>query len=403
MPNKKGVLNLKKCAKKLVIFILLASCLIFSSQIIYASNDTENIESIIYDYFDIKLKSLQQGEVIDFSHLFNLEDKKSEDTYNFEHSLLEYEIKADEFLGNHLDRYELELDFRNIEFEENLVYAEVREEKTYYYQKTGSRAHKLVEYHILTLTAEDDRIYIIEDESDNEAILDEHGNKIDFSEQIRNMEAEAKKAEMMYQENQQPEEPITRDVPGDYYISYDRYAAVDYALSHTSNNSDATDYNPNFKCFANSSFTAGDCQNFASQCVWAGYGGSDTEDDINNHELPMTDAWWCDNQGAVTKWTSCSAFHNYITGNTYGPRGTDIAYRAANEGDIIHYSGGHVYVITKISDDDGDGVVDWDEIYVSAHTKNRLNSQLNTIPGYNSPTSSLKFVRINSFKWNDGN
>lgn len=59
--------------------------------------------------------------------------------------------------------------------------------------------------------------------------------------------------------------------------------------------------------------------------------------------------------------------------------------------------------ITSATDSNGNGVTDWSEIYITAHTKNRKNHNLKALySGISTPPSYLKFVKIAHFKWNDG-
>lgn len=79
-------------------------------------------------------------------------------------------------------------------------------------------------------------------------------------------------------------------------------------------------YNPRFFSYAEE---GGDCQNFASQCMWAGFGGS--EDGVKRRAMPMDTAgsgqWFgrAASGGALNRsWLSCQSFRRYLTGSRDG-------------------------------------------------------------------------------------
>lgn len=83
-------------------------------------------------------------------------------------------------------------------------------------------------------------------------------------------------------------------------------------------------YNPQFESYAGN---GGDCMNFASQCMWAGFGGSQTASAIDGHEPPMDASgnflWYAhtpssNNSKIALGWISCQSFRKYLTGSTSG-------------------------------------------------------------------------------------
>lgn len=74
---------------------------------------------------------------------------------------------------------------------------------------------------------------------------------------------------------------------------YNGNNAAMYALTYSTQSDDGSK-SPSYK---NERFywTSASCQLFASQCVWAGFGGSNTQDDINNRQVMDTTGsyqWW---------------------------------------------------------------------------------------------------------------
>lgn len=97
----------------------------------------------------------------------------------------------------------------------------------------------------------------------------------------------------------------------------------------------------------------------------------------------MTNDWYCNTSKSSAKWTSASAFKSYIISNEksskYGIHGK--SYAAPDKtaiGDYV-YMPGHVMFITKVDDTNGNDATDFSEIYISAHTSNRLDKNLKAL------------------------
>ena len=89
--------------------------------------------------------------------------------------------------------------------------------------------------------------------------------------------------------------------------------AVNYALTY-STSSDESDKIPSYK---NDYFNWDDnsCMLFVSQCIWAGFGGSNTEEDVKSKRGMDTNGsytWWSTGAGCSGSWWSCSSFRTYI-------------------------------------------------------------------------------------------
>ena len=104
--------------------------------------------------------------------------------------------------------------------------------------------------------------------------------------------------------------------------------AVNYALTYSSSGDDGNK-SPSYKN-ENFYWTPESCQLFASQCVWAGFGGSNDPDDINNRLVMDTSGsyqWWStdskynnpdyNDPGSASdkgwnSWIKCSQFKKYV-------------------------------------------------------------------------------------------
>lgn len=108
-------------------------------------------------------------------------------------------------------------------------------------------------------------------------------------------------------------------------------------------------YSPQFESYAG---RGGDCMNFASQCMWAGFGGSQTAAAIDSHDVPMDTAgetvWFGRGPAAGSKvkntlsWISCSSFRKYLTGTAdgLGMTGSNASAEPGMYATILHVSAG---------------------------------------------------------------
>ena len=189
----------------------------------------------------------------------------------------------------------------------------------------------------------------------------------------------------------------------EYRIRYNGENARAYAWTYTRDDPSADPedfYNDAFEDYPGT-----DCMNFASQCMWAGFSGSQTRDSINNHDLPMDEdgsfVWYGAAKGKYNNsnsWTSCQNFRKYLTGNLEGTgtsgsnedtdvgmyaqvidveRGENISGTSARSlvGAVVHTKGSkgpyaHAIVITDASS------LDRSDIYFCSHTTDHKNTKL---------------------------
>lgn len=184
--------------------------------------------------------------------------------------------------------------------------------------------------------------------------------------------------------------------------TYDRTEATDYALYYSSDTTGSSSYN---SLFVDCTSYGGDCQNFGSQSIFAGFGGDyNNSTAINGKDLPMIDsgyrAWWATSSQVVdiadedavygngAHWSNCVDFGEYAADGGSGKEGiyawiytgsVDYVY----PGDMIQIrsssSGNdwyHTYVVTSISGTQGQ--LDPDDIYICAHTANVNNDLLSS-------------------------
>lgn len=125
--------------------------------------------------------------------------------------------------------------------------------------------------------------------------------------------------------------------------SYNTNNAINYAFTYSKQNVNSFQnyYNTNFRNWAND---GGDCMNFASQCIYAGFLGSNDISDINSKSFPQdnvgnsSNAMWV-GASPYYSWISNTAFYNYMV-NSASDTGTRI------KGSITTYGKDDYYITT---------------------------------------------------------
>ncbi|NTU99378.1 hypothetical protein HGA64_05260 [Candidatus Falkowbacteria bacterium] len=142
-------------------------------------------------------------------------------------------------------------------------------------------------------------------------------------------------------------------------------------------------------------YNPSDCQNFASQCVWYGFGGTNSSTNINSKDFPMigsgTRAWYqtATQYDDSLSWINVISFADYVSSSSTSTRGifgwinnNNLSY--AEVGDTIQiYSSSqgwyHTYVVNAVTGTSGSRTNS--NIWVCAHTSNRNNERLDTVIG----------------------
>lgn len=225
-----------------------------------------------------------------------------------------------------------------------------------------------------------------------------HGGSFDYEAAVREYD-EAMMASSPVEELVVPSEDAESIATenGAKIYTYNRSNAVNYASNYTTNRS-ATSTNYYNSNFPNYNSVGGDCMNFASQCVYAGFGGSDDKSALNKTTIPMDGfgsyVWYHGNQSGTNSasWTSCRNFRSYIEGSGQSPTTNNIAayvyYTGPAKADIydwknrllgavIHVVGadgdlGHAVVVTRVEGSTGST----SDIYVSAHNSDTKMEKL---------------------------
>lgn len=185
---------------------------------------------------------------------------------------------------------------------------------------------------------------------------------------------------------------------------YSGLQALTYALTYSNSSSnlyDTSSYNDLFR-----SYNPNDCQNFVSQCVWAGLYGENAENAIEYTHLPMiTESgreWWATSSEACSNgtWTTISGFSSYVENGGEGTIGLVGAVGAAGQiangyaGDMIHIRNSdgwyHTYIVVEATGTSGSRTNE--NYYICAHTTNRRNETLKSFLG--TSQSNLRLLTV---------
>ena len=209
------------------------------------------------------------------------------------------------------------------------------------------------------------------------------------------------------------------------YIPFDQGMALQYAYTYWYDDIDHGDnYGPNdiqkywrnCSTFSDYGNNGGNCQNFASQLAWAGLGGSNTEDAVDNKQIPMDKAAWygSGDMAASGSWVSCSNFRTY-TGNIRNSTESGLVttfnqldskkapsqlanYSSILPGSILHVYNpggdvnkrdmGHAIYCTKVTGST------WSNVYYVANSNSAYNARVGDQPTWVGPTAVKEHVGV---------
>jgi hypothetical protein len=286
--------------------------------------------------------------------------------------------------------FSVDYQFNKVDIQGTFAKANVSELISFYYSDCDEPTYIGTEYEVYLINI-DDQWYIYDMSSDDEQDCVFEDKDFDLTEALKEYDSITEYST----------DGITQEVNGRIcalqssvtnYRTYNKESAARYAYTYTTSGSanQTSYYNLLFN-----SYNA-DCQNFASQCVWAGFGGDNTSSSISGTLIPMdnvgTNRWYANPAATYWAWTACSYFRNYISssssssdtrmladiydiaGNVNSFSGLPI-YPAELIGSVMHVYGSngaydHAIIITNVTGSTRS------DIYFCAHTSHRKNAKL---------------------------
>lgn len=205
--------------------------------------------------------------------------------------------------------------FNTIKVDGDYALAEVSEVLDYQYSFCDDPTYECIQYNVLLVKLDGEWV-IADVVSDDQFFQVNYDNSdYDLEDAISGYD-EANSASYIAEEGSDTQTVTITSAASDSDIAYIKENAVNYALMHTTSGDSST---PTFKNERFPWFGA-DCMNFASQCVWAGFGGSNSTTDIaNGYGMDKVGsntgntAWWANNSSGTNSWASCRNFRLYVT------------------------------------------------------------------------------------------
>lgn len=391
---------MKRLVSIIMILVLISS---FGMSFGNASVKTDEGIRLIEEYFAVKDKIFKISDAKNFNQLNEMFTSEANEYLNYESGRLKYWISADKITGVKVKQYDTTIEVTSETIKENEIEYEVAVVTEIEYDFLKKVEYNRI-YHTIVLKLENGMMKIDADKYSDE-FKDLYGLGTDFESLIKEIKSyndiSHKSSDITTIKESEDIFSIKSDL-GDYYDTYsstDRSSAVSYALSHTDDTgSYATTY---YNKLQFKTYGTADCQNFVSQSIWSGFGGNSSAD----KNLPMVPQWWANLTGedSYNNWVGTSYFKTWITNNyqynDYGIKGYETSVSNMLEGDYV-YVPGHTMFITSADDEDDDGTVEYNEIYISSHTHNRKDHSLISLFG--TQPSNMKFLHITGFKWNTG-
>ncbi len=213
---------------------------------------------------------------------------------------------------------QLHYTYRSLKMEEYSARVSVRETATFYY--TDSHRQSVYETGYVVYLVKFTGRWLVADVSDGSGFDEMYKKNPDFdlTAALEEFSAGLKAEEAVLTAPYEPDPGA-----GDTRILYNGKNAAAYAATYCRPDEKTSRkyYNPRFKSYAGQ---GGDCMNFASQSMWAGFGGSQTAAAIDGHAAPMdtegAETWYGRTSASGTKdsdilnWISCSSFWKYLNG-----------------------------------------------------------------------------------------
>ncbi|MHB8094133.1 MAG: amidase domain-containing protein [Candidatus Aminicenantales bacterium] len=382
-------------------------------------NEEAKVKSTIDTYFILKYESWKTGKLLDFGFLFDLENTKAFEDYAYERGILLCFIAGQRYFKSLLIRYDYKPTYLKANIDERIANVLIRPTAEIVQADTNGTIDTTPwTDHNLSLIILDGT-WLIRSLFTDDEIHDTMPRGTDFDTRARTLPARNKALEEENKKNNEkgiPQDVLKINNVDWQFINFDwsgrmrcrnyaeRYSIDDGSTGHES-------YNPRFIAYEN------DCQNFVSQCLWAGFNGIDDVAHIESHEYPMIESnmdaitWWCDSSNSGTwqylgstwyPWVNVADFSRMIIRNRENQWqglhgwGYQVGFDYYSIGDVvITKTGSHAMIISDIIDYNGDGSPQFNELYVCGHTNNRCNKRLNEL---SDDSLSFYYRRISGFR-----
>ena len=379
-----------------ILIIVLMTSTAFAGNFYSTKNmDKNEIEGVTNSFFTEKERSFLSNRDFNIAKYYSaIEAKNIKKDSSVQ--LFEYEKQMRDDNSADISNEKFEYTINSITITGDKATAKCYEQYEYTYKNDPVRSSRGIEYQI-TFVKKDNKWEIVDITTNNELerLVAQTGDvsgkyifDFDIDEEV---------------EEESKDFASTTAVNGTTH-EYNRSAAAQYALDYSAS-SDGTDaYNSKFPHFD------ADCQNFVSQCVWFGLGGTNTTTAISNKNKPLMTTtgreWFCTKSGHSASWTVVGDFRNYVVPEAngedgiYGVRYLKGKIANAQKGDVVQIcdSNGtwyHSYIISSVTGTYGSRTLS--NINICAHTSNRRNENLANVIGASS--TNFRLIRISGTRY----
>lgn len=375
-----------------------------TSSIIKLRDSDENLDDAmlepINEYFESYFQAMANLETVDITGLFA--DPSSENAW-INQSAMDYLIQLRQNQTNdlHMTDYQCGLTVTSVDAESDEVEVVLLEDHTVnfaFIPDVDSSSAGIAHTFYLTETAngyvitehykEEDSFLMLE-----EAIADSYDDPQDVADELLS-EALAVIEELSW------EKDVFNSGDGESWVAetdndYDAEAAVDYAMSWV----DPTEVVRNDDYGIYDSY-GGNCNNYISQCLWAGGIPMDSDGDNNSQwkwygeEVDLDES----DSGRSPAWTGVAEFYSYASENDgYGLAAVvDDNVFSGSIGDVLQYGHNgdwlHSVIVTDVIEDSDGNMADY---LINSNTTDRINYPASAY-GY----SELRLIKV--LGWNDG-
>lgn len=384
-----------------ILIIVLMTSTAFAGNFYSTKNmDKNEIEGVTNSFFTEKEQSFLSNSDFNIAKYYSaIEAKNIKKGSSVK--LFEYEKQMRDDNSADISNEKFEYTINSITITGDKATAKCYEQYEYTYKNDPVRSSRGIEYQI-TFVKKDNKWEIVDITTNNELerLVAQTGDvsgkyifDFDIDEEVEEETNNSGSAKVV--------SAVTHD--------YNRTNAAEYALQYsdsTHTNSATSAYNSKFPQFA-----PNDCQNFVSQCVWAGLGGSNTSTAISNKNKPMITTtgrkWFCSSASSyTTSWTVVGDFRDYVVPEAdgedgiYGVRYLKGKIANAQKGDVVQIcdSNGtwyHSYIISSVTGTYGSRTLS--NINICAHTSNRRNENLANVIGASS--TNFRLIRISGTRY----
>ncbi|WP_373485512.1 amidase domain-containing protein [Acetobacterium malicum] len=375
-----------------------------TSSVIKLRDSDENLDDAmlepINEYFESYFQAMANLETVDITGLFA--DPSSENAW-INQSAMDYLIQLRQNQTNDLQMtdYQCGLTVTSVDAESDEVEVVLLEDHTVnfaFIPDVDSSSAGIAHTFYLTETAngyvitehykEEDSFLMLE-----EAIADSYDDPQDVADELLS-EALAVIEELSW------EKDVFNSGDGESWVAetdndYDAEAAVDYAMSWV----DPTEVVRNDDYGIYDSY-GGNCNNYISQCLWAGGIPMDSDGDNNSQwkwygeEVDLDES----DSGRSPAWTGVAEFYSYASENDgYGLAAVvDDNVFSGSIGDVLQYGHNgdwlHSVIVTDVIEDSDGNMADY---LINSNTTDRINYPASAY-GY----SELRLIKV--LGWNDG-